>query len=83
MGVGHTSEAPSSLSWQKRGHAGAGGRGPNWGQGSSPSAGTQPAASSQGLEDRQNGYVGPGPPWQGSIEALAVAGSSGSAVGVI
>lgn len=64
VGVGRTSEAHSPPVLQKRGHAGAGGRGPNWGQGSSPPSCTQPAAPCQGLEDGQNGYVGPGLSWQ-------------------
>lgn len=85
MGVGRTSEAPSSLSCRARTCW-------SWwpevrvGTGISPSA-VPSLLPSQGLEDRQDGYVGPGPPWRGQPRALrgalAVVGCSGSAVCVI
>uniref|UniRef100_A0A3Q2LAB7 SR-related CTD associated factor 1 n=1 Tax=Equus caballus TaxID=9796 RepID=A0A3Q2LAB7_HORSE len=49
-------QPPGPAAWRERGHAGAGGRGPNWGQGSDAPARAQPATPSQGLEDGQNGF---------------------------
>lgn len=82
MGVGRTSGEPSSLSLQSGDMLELVAQG-WWGQGSSPSAGTQPAAPSQGLEDSKTGMWGQGAlagVSRGVEGALAVVGCSGSAV---